>query len=34
MIAPYGTVARLLKDKSKVTVVPKDKLYEVKEGEQ
>lgn len=34
VIAPYGTVARLLKDKSKVTVVPKDKLYEVKEGEQ
>lgn len=34
VIAPYGTVARLLKDKSKVTVVAKDKLYEVKEGEQ
>ena len=31
VIAPYGTVARLLKDKSKVTVVPKDQLYEVKE---
>lgn len=34
VIAPYGTVARLLKDKSKVTIVPKDKLYEVKEEEQ
>jgi HlyD family secretion protein len=33
VVAPYGTVARLLQDKSRVRVVTKDKLYEVKEKE-
>lgn len=31
VIAPYGAIARLLKDKSKVTVVDKDKLFETKD---
>lgn len=30
VIAPYGAIARTLKDKSRVTVVDKDKLYETK----
>lgn len=33
VIAPYGAIARTLKDKSKVTVVEKDKLYEAKSTE-
>lgn len=31
VVAPYGTVARLLKDKSKVKPVPRTELYEAKE---
>lgn len=31
IVAPYGTVARTLQDKSKVKVVPRSQLYEVKE---
>ncbi len=31
VVAPYGTVARLLQDKSKVNVVPRSQIYEVKE---
>ena len=30
VIAPYGAIARTLKDKTKVKVVPKDQLFEVK----
>lgn len=33
VIAPYGAIARTLKDKSKVKVVEKDKLFESKEKE-
>ena len=33
VVAPYGTVARLLNDKMIVEVVAKDKLYEVEEKE-
>lgn len=32
IVAPYGTVARLLKDKAQVKIVAKDQLYEVKEN--
>lgn len=32
IVAPYGTVARLLNDKTQVKVVAKDQLYEVKEN--
>lgn len=31
VVAPYGAIARLLKDKSKVKTVDKDKLFEAKE---
>lgn len=31
VVAPYGAIARTLKDKTKVSVVAKDKLFEVKE---
>lgn len=31
VVAPYGAIARILKDKSKVMVVEKDKLFETKE---
>ncbi|WP_118974452.1 efflux RND transporter periplasmic adaptor subunit [Taibaiella koreensis] len=31
IVAPYGVVARTLQDKSKVKVVPRNQLYEVKE---
>jgi len=31
VVAPYGAIARLLKDKSKVKTVSKDKLFETKE---
>lgn len=31
VIAPYGAIARTLKDKTKVTIVAKDKLFETKE---
>lgn len=31
VVAPYGAIARILKDKSKVKVVEKDKLFETKE---
>jgi HlyD family secretion protein len=31
VVAPYGAIARLLKDKSKVQTVAKDKLFETKE---
>lgn len=34
VIAPYGAIARTLNDKTKVTVVEKDKLYEVKPTEE
>ena len=30
VIAPYGAIARTLKDKSSVTVTDKDKLFEAK----
>ncbi|MGC4058596.1 MAG: efflux RND transporter periplasmic adaptor subunit [Chitinophagaceae bacterium] len=33
VVAPYGAIARILKDKSKVQVVEKDKLFETKEGQ-
>lgn len=33
VIAPYGAIARTLKEKAKVTVVEKDKLYEAKTKE-
>jgi HlyD family secretion protein len=33
VVAPYGTVARTLQDKSKVKVVPRDQLYEAKKEE-
>jgi len=33
VIAPYGAIARTLKDKSNVTVVEKDKLYDAKSKE-
>ncbi|MCB9046508.1 MAG: efflux RND transporter periplasmic adaptor subunit [Chitinophagales bacterium] len=33
VIAPYGAIARTLKDKSTVTVVDKDKLYEAKSSD-
>ncbi|MEI8278942.1 MAG: efflux RND transporter periplasmic adaptor subunit [Bacteroidota bacterium] len=33
VIAPYGAIARLLKDKSKVKIVDKDKLFEAKAEE-
>jgi HlyD family secretion protein len=33
VIAPYGAIARLLKDKKHVTVVDKDKLFDVKTEE-
>jgi HlyD family secretion protein len=33
VVAPYGTVARLIQDQSRVQVVPKGQLYEVKEEE-
>jgi HlyD family secretion protein len=33
IIAPYGAIARTLKDKTKVTVVEKDKLFEEKDKE-
>jgi len=33
VIAPYGAIARLLSDKSKVTIVAKDKLFEAKTKE-
>jgi HlyD family secretion protein len=33
VVAPYGTVTRTLQDKSKVRVVPRTQLYEVKEDE-
>lgn len=33
VIAPYGAIARLLKDKTRVRTVAKDKLFEAKEGE-
>jgi HlyD family secretion protein len=33
VIAPYGAIARTLKDKSKVVTTDKDKLYEAKEEE-
>jgi HlyD family secretion protein len=33
VVAPYGTVTRTLQDKSKVRVVPRNQLYEVKEEE-
>jgi HlyD family secretion protein len=33
VVAPYGTVTRTLQDKSKVRVVPRNQLYEVKEDE-
>ncbi len=31
IIAPYGAIARILKDATKVKTVAKDKLFEVKE---
>lgn len=34
IIAPYGAIARTLKDKAKVTVVAKDKLYETKSSKE
>ena len=33
VIAPYGAIARTLKDKKKVVITDKDKLYEAKEEE-
>lgn len=33
IVAPYGAIARLLKDKSKVNVVKKEQLFEAKEEE-
>lgn len=33
VIAPYGAIARTLKDKAKVTIEDKDKLYEAKEND-
>ena len=34
IIAPYGAIARTLKDKSKVQIVDKEKLFEAKEKEE
>jgi len=31
VVAPYGTVARLLQDKMSVTPVPEDQLYEIQD---
>jgi HlyD family secretion protein len=28
---PYGTISKILKDGTKVSVVPKDKLFETKQ---
>jgi len=33
VIAPYGAIARTLKDKTLVTIVAKDKLFEIKKTE-
>ncbi len=33
VVAPYGTVARTLQDKSKVRIVPRNQLYEAKKEE-
>lgn len=33
VVAPYGAIARTLKDKSKVTVTDKDKLYDTKSSD-
>jgi HlyD family secretion protein len=33
VIAPYGAIARTLKDKSSVTITEKDKLFEAKKEE-